>query len=266
LKVVLLHLIKKKIDMNNSQVPRLITIGISHYCEKVRWALDWQDISYIEESHAPPFHRIYTRRYEGTTVPILVTNDGNFTDSTNILDYLNNIAAKDRKLYPDDPQLREEVNELEELFDTKLGVATRSWGYFQALKNPLQILIVWGKQTPLLEKIGCAIAFPYTVNLVRKKYKILPEEATNSLQIIREIFESIDRQLQTGKEYLVGDSFSAADLTFASLAAPILRPHNHPFYSSKIEKIDRQVAEVIEELRETIAGKFVLRLYREQRK
>lgn len=252
--------------MNNSQVPRLITIGISHYCEKVRWALDWLNIDYVEESHAPPFHRIYTRRYGGTTVPILVTKDGIFTESTDILDYLNSIAFGDRKLYPDDPRLREEVSEFEELFDTKLAVATRCWGYFQALKNPLIIPIVWGKQAPLLEKIGCAIAFPYTVNLVRKKYKISPEEATNSLQIIREIFESIERRLQTGREYLVGDSFSAADLTFASLAAPVLRPDRHPFYSSKIEGIDRQVAEVIKELRETIAGSFVLRLYREQRK
>ncbi len=251
--------------MNNSQVPRLITIAISHYCEKVRWALDWQNIPYIEESHAPPFHRIYTRRYGGTTVPILVTDDGNFTDSTDILHYLNIIAPGDRKLYPDDPQLQEEVNELEELFDTKLGVATSCWGYFQALKKPLQVPIVWGKHAPLLETIGCAIAFPYTVNLVRKKYKISPEEAANSLQIIREIFGSIERRLQTGREYLVGDSFSAADLTFASLAAPVLRPNNHPFYSSKIEKIDRQVAEVIEELRETTAGKFALSLYREQR-
>lgn len=226
---------------NNSKIPRLITIAISHYCEKVRWALDWLNISYIEESHAPPFHRIYTRRCGGMTVPVLVTNDGNFTDSTDILHYLNTIAPGDRKLYPDDVRLQEEVNQLEELFDTELAVATRCWGYFQAFKNPLQVPIVWGIKAPFIEKIGCAIALPYTLNLVRQKYKVSSEEVSNSLQIVREVFDSIDKRLATGREYLAGDSFSAADLSFASLAAPILNPQNHPFYSSEIDKIDRQV-------------------------
>lgn len=33
----------------NSAIYRLITIPASHYCEKVRWALDWLKIPYIEE-------------------------------------------------------------------------------------------------------------------------------------------------------------------------------------------------------------------------
>ena len=30
---------------------RLITIPISHYCEKARWALEWSQIPYVEEKH-----------------------------------------------------------------------------------------------------------------------------------------------------------------------------------------------------------------------
>ncbi|MFM9267952.1 glutathione S-transferase N-terminal domain-containing protein [Tychonema sp. BBK16] len=33
----------------NTEIVRLITIPISHYCEKVRWALDLLKIPYIEE-------------------------------------------------------------------------------------------------------------------------------------------------------------------------------------------------------------------------
>ena len=32
-----------------SQAPRLITIPISHYCEKARWALERAEIPYREE-------------------------------------------------------------------------------------------------------------------------------------------------------------------------------------------------------------------------
>jgi glutathione S-transferase len=243
----------------------LITIAISHYCEKVRWALDRLDIPYIEESHAPPFHRYYTGRYGGTTVPVLVTKDGNFTDSTDILKYLNTISAPEKQLYPNDFQLRKEVEELEELFDTKLAVATRCWGYFYALKNPLLVSIMWGKKAPFIEKIGTAIAYPFNNRLVHQKYKITSEEAANSLKIIREIFNSIENRLQTGKKYLVGDSFSVADLTFAAVAALILRPANHPIFSENFQVTNSQVSTTIQEFRETIAGKFALRLYEEER-
>ena len=35
----------------------LITIPLSHYCEKARWALDRVALSYREEPHAPRFGR-----------------------------------------------------------------------------------------------------------------------------------------------------------------------------------------------------------------
>ena len=37
-----------------SQLQRkLVTFGISHYCEKARWALDWHGIAYEEINWAP---------------------------------------------------------------------------------------------------------------------------------------------------------------------------------------------------------------------
>jgi glutathione S-transferase len=35
---------------------RLITIPVSHYCEKARWALTKLKLPYVEEAHMPPFH------------------------------------------------------------------------------------------------------------------------------------------------------------------------------------------------------------------
>ena len=33
--------------------PRLVTFGISHYCEKARWALDWHGIAYEKINCVP---------------------------------------------------------------------------------------------------------------------------------------------------------------------------------------------------------------------
>jgi glutathione S-transferase len=78
----------------NAEVVRLITIPISHYSEKVRWALDLLKIPYIEERHVPVFHRLATRKYGGSSVPVLVTQSGNFTDSKDILHYLDTLSPE----------------------------------------------------------------------------------------------------------------------------------------------------------------------------
>jgi glutathione S-transferase len=251
--------------MTNSQIPRLITIAISHYCEKVRWALDWLNLPYQEESHAPPFHRKHTRLYNGTSVPVLVTKEKNFVDSTEILHYLDSIS-EDKKLYPSDRQLRQEVESLEELFDTQLGINSRRLVYSFLLKKPLIVPTFLGINTPWIERIGCAIAFPVTLQRIKKIYEVTPEKTTQSLQEIKEIFEIVDRRLAQGNKYLVGNNFSAADLTFAALASPLVRPNNHPFYSSKMPNLSDEFAALVLELRTTLAGEFALRLYRDYRK
>ncbi|MEM1168380.1 MAG: glutathione S-transferase N-terminal domain-containing protein [Cyanobacteria bacterium P01_H01_bin.35] len=52
---------------------RLITIPISHFSEKARWALDRLNITYTEEPHVPVFHRFATMKYDGISVPVLAT-------------------------------------------------------------------------------------------------------------------------------------------------------------------------------------------------
>ncbi len=125
--------------MQNKQKSfRLITIPASNYCEKVRLALDILKLSYIEEAHMPPFHRFSTTKVGGKSVPVLVTEDGIFTDSTDILKYLDSIVPNDAKLYPINSKQRqefEELEELEELFDEKLAPQVRLWVYFNLMNN-----------------------------------------------------------------------------------------------------------------------------------
>ena len=244
---------------------RLIAIAVSHYCEKVRWALDYLNVNYIEENHAPPFHRKYTSGYGGTTVPVLVTEDKAFVDSHDILYYLDSICAN-KPLYSPNAEVNQQIETLEELFDRKLGVATRLWGYYYAIQKPLFIAIAWGKGASLIEKIKCVITVPKTFNFLKQNYNVTPEGKNAALQEIREIFNLVDRQLNSGQQYLVGDRLSAADITFAALASPVIRPKNHPVYDSQLSKLPTEMVAVIEELRATSAGKLVLRMYQKHRR
>jgi glutathione S-transferase len=127
---------------------RLITIPVSHYCEKVRWALTRLKINFVEESHTPPLHKFFTSRVGGKSVPVLVTENATFTDSTDILQYLDSIVPENIKLYPTNPGLRKQVEELEELFDLQLGPATRRWGYSHIANDYKAMQRNWTKGIP----------------------------------------------------------------------------------------------------------------------
>jgi glutathione S-transferase len=251
-------------NIANPNKPLLFTIATSHYCEKVRWAMDWLGIDYVEEIHAPPFHRKYTSRYGGTSVPVLVVNDKAFTDSQDILHYLDTIAP-DQQLYPQDPELRQQAETLEALFDDKLGIAARNWAYYYAIQQPWSILAAWSKGISLMEKIKCAIAFPVATKIIKQKYNLTLEGKETAVQDIEDVFDIVNQKLDSDKQYLVGDRLSSADITFAALAAPIIRPEHHPVYSSQQSKLSTEMVAVIKELRETPAGELVMRMYREHR-
>ncbi len=114
---------------------RLITIPVSHYCEKARWALTRLRIPYTEERHMPGFHLLATRRVGGKSTPVLIADLKTFTDSTDILKYLDELAPTNAKLYPTAPELHRQVEEVENLFNERLGPATRCWDYSHVMQG-----------------------------------------------------------------------------------------------------------------------------------
>ena len=85
-------------------VLRLVTIPISHYCEKARWALERAGIPYREERHVQGIHRIAARRAGGgATVPVLVTPDGVLGESEEILAWVDERTPAEHRLFPADP-------------------------------------------------------------------------------------------------------------------------------------------------------------------
>ncbi|MEA5596426.1 glutathione S-transferase family protein [Rivularia sp. UHCC 0363] len=243
---------------------RLITIPVSHYCEKVRWTLDILKLPYVEEPHMPPFYRFATTKVGGESVPVLVTEDQVLTDSTDILKYLDSIAPDDAKLYPVDSQQLQEVEKLEELFDKKLAVAVRDWAYFYIVDNSQIIKSKWTHDVPFFEKLLFPVFYPIMRSGVKNKYHINEESAAQAYAQIESIFAKVNGLLADGRNYLVGDKISAADITFASLAAPILQPPQHPINSDS-EELPAEMLSKMKKIQETAAGKFVLNLYKNWR-
>ncbi len=250
---------------NSSTAPAiLITIPLSHYCEKARWALDRVALPYREEPHAPLLHRLATKRDERGTVPVLVHGGSRFCDSTQILKHVDTVCGGDL-LYPHDVELRREVDELEERFDKELGPHTRRWAYGQALPQTKSIRSLWARDVPPLEASVIQVITPLVRRLVRTAYKITPENAQRSLERVRGVFRQVDELLSDGRRFLVGERFTAADLTFAALAAPVLFPAECRAVQPALDDVPTEMREEILRFRETDAGRFALRMFSQER-
>ena len=246
--------------------PLLVTIPFSHFCEKARWGLRYARVEFDEEGHLPIFHvRAVRRRGGARTVPALCTADGVIGDSTEILLWADRQAPADRRLYPAEGAAREEVLALEESFDTRLGVDTRRWAYSFILRSRELLLAVADFQVPRWEARALPWVLPVARALMTRAMRIYPPQVERSRVEIHRTFDAIGERLADGRRYLVGDRLSAADITFASLAAPALVPAEYYAPMPALDRLPPAIQAEIAGLRDHPAGRFALRLYAEER-
>ena len=120
--------------MAASAPARLITIPISHYCEKARWALDRAGIAYREERHVQLIHRVASRRAGGGgTVPVLVAGEGVFAQSADILAYADRTRRPPRACTPRTPRCGRRSSRSSATSMPASGREGRRWMYFHIL-------------------------------------------------------------------------------------------------------------------------------------
>jgi glutathione S-transferase len=252
-----------------SSVPavcELITIPISHYCEKARWALDRAGIAYRERPHLQVIHWAAVRRAGGgRTAPVLVCGDTVLPESADIVAWADSRMPDELRLYPDDEAGAREIRALERDFDERLGPHARLWMY-DKIRGRRDLALAYGVTgVPAWERRALAVGYGAMSRVIDRYLGVTATAAAASELEVRDVFDSVAARLADGRPYLLGDRFTAADLTFSALAAAVLMPPEYGVPLPGPDELPAPMAAKVRELRAHPAGAHALEMFRRER-
>ena len=205
-------------------------IPVSHYNEKVRWALAYKGVEHERKAPPPPFHMaaaLALTRGREKTFPVLQLDDRAVGDSTAIIAALEE-RFPDPALYPADPAELERALQLEDFFDEELAPHIRLLAWHELMKDHARAEAVAVKSMPGALQRFPGVARRAGVLFLTVRYHVTDDDrAVLARDKLLGALDRLEAELGDG-EYLVGDSFSVADLTAASLFYPLVNPPEGP--------------------------------------
>jgi glutathione S-transferase len=237
-------------------VPVLWQLQISHHVEKVRWALDYKRVPHIRRTLLPGLHPSKARRLTGdtSTTPVLTIDGRSIGDSTRIIAAIEE-GWQQPPLYPEDEAGRRRALELEECFDEELGPHLRRAFYHELLPHPELVVPLFTHGHPLAAQILRA-GFPVLRVAMRHRMVINPETAATSRAKMVAAMDRLEREISTSG-YLVGESFTVADLTVAALFYGVARPPEFPYPMMAHDDLPDAWRELSDSLAQRPGGQWV---------
>jgi glutathione S-transferase len=248
-------------------VLRLVTIPISHYCEKARWALERAGLEYREERHVQGVHQLAARRAgSGITVPVLVTPTGSIGESGEILAWVDEQIDPELRLFGAERAERAEALALCRRLDEQLGPSGRRLMYVHMFGRREQMLEFNNAGVPAWEDRAIRLAWPLVVRYAGRVLDIRPGIEQEDERVVWREMDHVASLLEDGRPYLSGERFGAADLTFAALAAPVIVSPDYGTPLPQPQTLPPNIAALVSRAREHPAGRFALRVIAEHRR
>jgi glutathione S-transferase len=215
-----------------TEKPVLWQIEISHYCEKVRWALEYKGIDHVRRTPLPGTHipiALVLTKGAQPTFPVLQIDGRTIGDSTEIIAALE-AKRPDPPLYPIDAEERARAIELEEWFDENLGPHARLLPFYELIQEPELFAEVAAESVPGPLGKAKPVVGAYARAYTSIRWGANREaDADRAREAIAAAFDKLEAELDRGDgEFLVGEGLSVADITAASLFYPLVVPPEGP--------------------------------------
>jgi len=214
-------------------LPVLWHFPISHFTEKARWALDSFGVGY-ELRHLPPGSHVQVAKdlgAAGSSLPFLVAQGRVVHGSGAIIDWAESAAAGPSKRLSPDSEFEEECRVLETRLDDVIGVHVRRYYYSEALvDHPDSVLPIFTQDLSASERQSLEKNWGLVRQVMMGMMDLGSEQRQESRRIVEGELAWFDGLLQDGRRFLLGERFSRADMTAASLLAHLAQPKEHPTY------------------------------------
>ena len=242
--------------------PELWQFTSSHFNEKARWALDYKRVPHLRHSLIPGFHVPTVKRMTGKTqVPVLKLDGEAISDSSRIIAALER-AYPEPPLYPADPEERRRALELEDFFDEELGPYIRRWIFHVILPYQGFVHDAFVSHASTAAQLAHRAIAPVIGGLMRRQMDINPATAEVARCKTMAAMDRVANELRPSG-FLVGDRFTVADLTAASLLSPLVRPPEFPYKAAL--PLPEPFAKIRDDASTHPAFQWTLETYRQHR-
>jgi glutathione S-transferase len=242
--------------------PLLWQYSFSNFNEKARWALDFKGIPHDRHSLMPGAPRAMAFSRGDGTLPVLDLDGERIVDSTRIIEALER-RFPERPLYPSDPAERRQALELEDYFDEHAGHDMRRVGFWEFRDERAYgsafLTADQGRLKRLAARAVIPVVFPVAWRFMNTRYDFSEETCERSREALTAALDRIESERDGGK-FLVGDSFTVADLTAAALLYPLAWPAEYPYEIPK-----RPPSEFLDSLQDHPAVGWIGETYRRHR-
>lgn len=244
--------------------PILYVFAISHYCEKARWALDHFGIRYRLKHTMPGINRWIAKKLgaDSGSLPFLQTGNDVVAGSAAIIDWGEQHRDADKPgLNGNNPA---EVAAAEKRLDDITGVHIRRYYYSDALfSEPASVRPIFSRDLPFIQKAAVTVGWSKIVPVMIKGMDLGEAQGLRSYHRLAAELDWLDGLLADGRPYLTGSTFTRADLTAASLLAPLVNPAKHPTYAAL--SLPKRLAETISDWQDRPILRWVSAVYERHR-
>lgn len=241
----------------------LLQFRYSHYNEKARWALDFKGVPHRRTALLPGPHMRTIKKLTGqTSTPVLRLGDRHIAGSAAIIAHLEQSHPLPA-LYPADEAQRAQAREIEAWLDADLGPDIRRALFSMIVDEADYMCAMFGQGRPWIQRTLYRATYPLAKGMIRKGNGVTSQQAVDDAFVrTGEVFDRLAAMMGPSG-YLVGDSFSVADLTAAALSAPAFDPQ-HPDMA-RPRPMPQTMQDWLARWKQHPWGEHVLRLYRDHR-
>lgn len=204
----------------------LYQFPISHFCEKIRWTLDYKGLDWVCKNlligpHIPKAIKLSGR----SKVPILIHDKKIVRESSKIITYLDE-TFPEKKLTPKDEALKQEAFEWERYLDKEIGVHLRRYVYSILLDYPHIVIPFFTHNGPWYGNLFYKFLFPALRKKIVSYLDINEKTAQISKEHLVNAINKVSEHLE-GKQFIVGDRLTRADIAAAALLSPLIKPDKY---------------------------------------